>query len=221
MVPLFHACEVVIARSYTWRGSFLRESLLKRMLLLGLCRRRCTPPASMAPVLKSTWRKVHDFCWEETLQLMREEWATQGWVVASVKVLKSGSSYQVTVEYENTWPETGKLDHFTEVCWKSPFSTWKPNSVTVLSSPGDTLIIGWWYKEPSKVVGQLDRSMRQNCHIDEASASTAMVTGDSISAAAAAAAPEEVILSDSEENSSSSLETKPKRMRMTEKSGAP
>ena len=221
MVPLFHACVVVIARSYTWRGSFLREALLKRMLLFRFCARRCIPPPSMAPVFKSTWRKVHDFCWEETLQIMKEDWATQGWLVASVKVLKSGSSYQVTVEYENTWPETGKLDHFTEVCWKSPFGTWRPNSVTVLSSPGDTLIIGWWYKEPSKAVGQLDQSMQQNCHVDEASASTAMVTGESTSAAAAAAAPEEVILSDSEENSSSSLEAKPKRMRMTEKSGAP
>ena len=221
MVSLFHACVVVIARSYTWRGSFLREALLKRMLLFGFCRRRCTPPASMAPVLKSTWRKVHDFCWEETLQIMKEDWATQGWLVASVKVLKSGSSYQVTVEYEITWPETGKEDRFTEVCWKSPVSTWKPTYVTVLSSPGDTLIVGWWYKEPSKAVGQLDQSMRQNCHIDEASASAAMVTGDSISAAAAAAAvPEETILSDSEENSSSSLERVPKRMRKTEKSGA-
>ena len=221
MVPLFHACVVVIARSYTWRGSFLREALLKRMLLFGFCRRRRTPPASMAPVFDSTWSKVHDFCWEETLQIMKEDWATQGWHVASVKVLKSGSSYQVTVEYEKTWQETGRLDHFTEVCWKSPFSTWRPNSVTVLSSPGDTLIIGWWFKEPSKEVGQLDRSMRQNCHIDEASASTAMVTGGSISAAAAEAAPDEVILSDSEENSSSSLESKPKRMRTTEKAGAP
>ena len=220
MVPLFHAWVVVIARSYTWRGSFLREALLKRMLLFGFCPRRCTPPASMSRVFKSTWRKVHDFCWEETLQIMKEDWATQGWLVASVKILKSGSSYQVTVEYENTWPETAKKDHFTEVFWNAPFSTWKPVYVTVLSSPGDTLIIGWWYKEPSKAVGELDRSMRQNCHIDEASASTAMVTGDSISAAAAAAAAEEVIVSDSEENSSSSLEAKPKRMRTTERSGA-
>ena len=175
----------------------------------------------MAPVLKSTWRKVHDFCWEETLQIMKEEWATQGWLVASVKVLKSGSSYQVTVEYEITWPETGKVDHFTEVCWKSPVSTWKPTYVTVLSSPGDTLIVGWWYKEPSKAVGQLDQSMRQNCHIDEASASAAMVTGDSVSAAAAAAVPEETILPDSEETRSSSLERVAKRMRKTERSRAP
>ena len=161
MVPLFHACVVVIARSYTWRGSFLREALLKRMLLFGFCPRRCTPLASMARVFKSTWRKVHDFCWEETLQIMKEDWATQGWLVASVKILKSDSSYQVTVEYENTWPETGKKDHFTEVVWNAPFSTWKPVYVTVLSSPGDSLIIGWWYKEPSKAVGELDRSMRQ------------------------------------------------------------
>ena len=152
---------------------------------------------------------------------MKEDWATQGWLVASVKVLKSGSSYQVTVEYENTWPETGKLDHFTEVCWKSPFGTWRPVSVTVLSSPGDTLIIGWWYKQPSQAVGQLDRSMRQNCHIDEASASAAMATEDPPTATAAEAAADEVILSDSEKSSSSSLESKPKRMRRTEKSGAP
>ena len=155
------------------------------------------------------------------MQIMKDEWATQGWRVASVKVLKTGSSYQLTVEYEKTWPDTGQLDHFTEVCWKSPFSTWKPNSVTVLSSPGDTLIVGWWYKEPSKDLGQLDRSMRQDCHVDEASASSAMVTGDSISAAAAAPEPEQVILSDSEEASSSSLEKKPKRMRMTETPSAP
>ena len=221
MVSLFHACVVVIARSYTWRGSFLREALLKRMLLFGLCPRRCTPLASMAQVFNSTWCKLHDYCWEETLKIMTEEWATHGWLVASVKVWKSGSSYQVKVEYEITWPETGKVDHFTEVCCKSPVSTWKPSYVTVLPSPGDTLIVGWWYKESSKAVEQLDQSMRQNCHIDEASAPAAMVTGDSISAAAAAAAvPEETILSDSEENSSSSLERLPKRMRRTAKSGA-
>ena len=164
---------------------------------------------------------VHDFCWEETLVIMKEQWRTLGWLVTSVKVVKTGPSYKVTVEYENTWRETGQKDHFTEVCWKSPFGTWKPISVTVLSYPGDTLIIGWWYKEPSKAVGELDRSMKRNLNVDEASAPSAMITGHSISAAAAAAENEEAILSDSAETSSSSIEARPKRMRRTEKPIAP
>ena len=221
LVPLFHACVVVIARSYTWRGSFLRYTLLKRMFLFGFCRRRCTPPASMAPAFTKTWRKVHDFCWEETLQIMKEDWATEGWHAASVQVLKSGSTYEVTVEYQKVWQDTGNQDHFYEKLWRSPFSTWKPTHVTVLSSPAPILVIGWWYKQPSKEVGELDLAMRQDCHIDEASASSAMLTGDSLSAAAGPVAPPEDIPSESEASSCSSLETKPKRMKMTYKIGRP
>ena len=167
----------------------------------------------MAVQFSSTWTKLHDFGWQEKLHILKDEWAIEGWYVASAKVVKSGSSYKVTVEYERRWPETDRFDHFTEKIWKSPQSTWKPCSVTVHVSPVSSLEIGWWYKEPAHEVAQLDRCLRQDLHIDEASSVSAMASGVVEKGAAPAAPPEEVVLSDTEE-SSSSLEDMPRRFKM-------
>ena len=169
----------------------------------------------MAVQFSSTWTKLHDFGWQEKLHILKDEWAVEGWYVASARVVKSGSAYKVTVGYEKRLPGTDRLDHFTEEIWKSPQSTWKPCSVTVHVSPGPSLEIGWWYKEPDHEVAQLDRCLRQELHIDETSSVSAMASGVVEMAAAPAAPPEEVVLSDTEE-SSSSLEDMPRRMNMEE-----
>ena len=157
----------------------------------------------MAVQFGSTWTKLHDFGWQEKVHILKDEWAIEGWYVASAKVVKSGSSYNVTVEYERRWSGTDCLDHFTEKIWKSPQSTWKPCSVTIRVSPVYSLEIGWWYKEPAHEVAQLDRCLRQDLHIDDASSVSAMASGVVDMAAAPAALPEDVVLSDSEESSSS------------------
>ena len=165
--------------------------MLKRILQVRLYARRTTAPASMAVTFSSNWTMCHDFWWQEKLQIVKDEWASEGWYVASVDVLKSGSSYQVTLQYEKKCPETGRLDYFTEVLWKSPFSIWKPSSVTLLLYPEATLRIGWWYNEPSRTATLSDRGMRKDLHLDEASASYAMAAAEMENAATPAAPSQE------------------------------
>ena len=197
------ARAVAIRHSFIWRGSNLPEALLKSTFHVRQCGRRSTTPASMAVQFSSTWTKLHDFGWQEKLHILKDEWAIEGWYVASAKVVKFDSSYKVTVEYEKRSPGNDRLDHFTEEIWRSPRSTWKPCSVTVHISPGPSLEIGWWYKEPAHEVAQLDRCLRNDLHIDEASSVSAMASGVVEMAAAPAAPPEDVVLSDTEESSSS------------------
>ena len=54
----------------------------------------------MAAPSSPKWKQRDGNLWQERVQVMQPEWRDDGWVIASVQVLKMQSSYKITVEYE-------------------------------------------------------------------------------------------------------------------------
>ena len=113
---------------------------------------------------------------------MQPEWRQDGWVVASVEVLKMTGCYKITVEYERFWPRDGggRKYSFTEVYWKEPCHGYKPTAVTYYTARPDFIFVSWWLRPEATTtrVGRLGVALKRALR----------VSGSSASASAAAAA---------------------------------